>query len=384
MKNSEEKGKKPFKVNPEDFISELDLNRGFYIDIVRGIIHSKYPSLTYASGLLGHCSGCLGFDTLISTDHGWGPRLQVFLKNDDYRSLKAEMHEMFSHELPLKYRGFPTNQFQGCWGMEEVDRGPVNHWVQIETVESFFNNDVIWDCIDTPTLHEWLSFTDQGLCELTSGEIYFDGFGEITEARKRISYYPDEVWFFKMWCLWSAIAEEDAFVGRCNDLEDYVGERLITCRIVNKLMKLCFLLERRYFPYSKWFGTAFKKLNCSQRLWTVISTIVKGHDFAERNEALCCLYREVGKMHNQHGITKSIDTGIINYHGRPYLGMDSEPYCNELQRLFGDTLENYDLKLLSKTVLYDDSYFGSYKDEMKKIADTAKREKGAQRTKTGG
>jgi hypothetical protein len=294
------------------------------------------------------------------------------------------MREMFSHELPLKYCGFPTNQFQGCWGMEEIEKGPVNHWIEIETVQSFFNRDVDWDCKNPPGLHEWLSFTEQGLCELTSGEIFHDGIGEITVARKWISYYPDEIWSFKMWCLWSAIAEEDAFVGRCNDLEDSIGERLITCRIVNKLMKLCFLLERRYYPYSKWFGTAFKKLDCGQRLLIVINRIMQANDFTERNDALCDLFQEVGKMHNRLGITKSIDTHIINYHERPYTGMDPEPFCEELKDLFAEEIRNYDLKLLSKTVLYDDSNFGSYKDEMKKLAEISRRKEGAQRPKTGG
>lgn len=373
MKNSEEQGKKPFKVDPKDFVPELELNEGFYFDIVKKIIEKRYPNLTYAAGLLGHCSGCLGFDTHISTDHGWGPRLQLFLNEEETKDFKIPLYETFANELPLKYRGFPTNQFKGCWGMEEIDKGPVNHWIQIETVQSFFNNDVIWDCSFPPTLHEWLSFTDQGLCELTSGKIFHDEIGKLTKAREWIFYYPSEVWFFKMWCLWSAIAEEDAFVGRCNDLNDFIGERLITSRIVNKLMKLCFLLERKYYPYSKWFGTAFSKLKCNNQISGIINIIFNGTTFTERNNALCQMYQEVGRMHNQLCITKPVDNSIINYHGRPYQGMDPEPFCLELKKLFETTLRNYNLKILSKTVLYDESNFGSYKQEMKQITEIARK-----------
>jgi len=384
MENSEKEGKKQFKVDAKDFIPELELNRGFYSDIVKGMIERRHPNLQYAAGLTGHCSGCLGFDTHISTDHGWGPRLQIFLNEEDHKNLRSSLNEMFSNELPLKYRGFPTNQFKGCWGMEEIDEGPVNHWIQIETIQSFFNNDVYWDCDKPPTLHEWLSFTDQGLRELTSGEIYHDGIGKIAQARKWISYYPDEVWFFKMWCLWSAIVEEDAFVGRSNDLNDFIGEKLITSRIINKLMKLCFLVERQYYPYSKWFGTAFTKLHCGHHLSEVIKTIMTGNSFTIRNNALCQFYQEVGTMHNQLEITEAIDTNIINYHGRPYKGMDPEPFCSELRKLFESCLQDYNLKVLSKTVLYDDSYLGSYKDEMKKIADLAREDKrGRAKTEEG-
>ncbi|UCE04320.1 MAG: DUF4037 domain-containing protein, partial [bacterium] len=257
-------------------------------------------------------------------------------------------------------------------GMEEVDKPPINHWIQIETANSFVNNDVIWNPVRPPTLHEWLTFPDQALSELTSGRIFHDDLGEITEIRKWLQFFPDSVWFFKMYCLWAAIAEEDAFVGRCNHVNDLIGEKLILTRIIGKLMRLCFLLERRYYPYSKWFGTAFSKLEKSSKLMPIINNALSGNSYEIRNENLCRFYQEIGKLHNELCITDKIDTKLIQYHGRPYKGMDPEPFFKALKELFEKELKDYNFTILSKTVLYDESCYGSYKSEMKAIVDASR------------
>ena len=48
---------------------------------------------------------------------------------------------------------------------------------------------------------------------------------------------------------------------RCGQCKDEIGSLLICARIAERLMCLCFLYEKRYAPYSKWFGTAFGQLD---------------------------------------------------------------------------------------------------------------------------
>ncbi len=55
----------------------------FYAEAVRPLLDQEFPGLRYAAALLGPGSEVLGFDTERSTDHDWGPRLQVFLGADD-------------------------------------------------------------------------------------------------------------------------------------------------------------------------------------------------------------------------------------------------------------------------------------------------------------
>jgi hypothetical protein len=55
--------------------SGLELARGHYHDAVAPLVGDR----VHSAALLGWGSDVLGFDTERSTDHGWGPRLQVFV-----------------------------------------------------------------------------------------------------------------------------------------------------------------------------------------------------------------------------------------------------------------------------------------------------------------
>jgi hypothetical protein len=69
------------------FIPGLELAGEFYAEVVHPLLGQEFPGLRYAAALLGPGSEVLCFDTERSTDHDWGPRLQVFLGADD-----AERH----------------------------------------------------------------------------------------------------------------------------------------------------------------------------------------------------------------------------------------------------------------------------------------------------
>ena len=66
-----------------DFVPGLQLAREFYATAVRPLLEEGFPGLPYAAALLGPGSEVLGFDSQRSTDHDWGPRLQVFLRDSD-------------------------------------------------------------------------------------------------------------------------------------------------------------------------------------------------------------------------------------------------------------------------------------------------------------
>ena len=76
----------------------------FYVDIVKERLEKEYPDLEYAAALIGRGSEVLGFDDEMSTDHHWGPRLQIFLKEGDYEKFQSPMKSFFSKNLPFTYR----------------------------------------------------------------------------------------------------------------------------------------------------------------------------------------------------------------------------------------------------------------------------------------
>ena len=65
------------------FIPGLQLAREFYATVVRPLVEEQLPPMRYTAALLGPGSEVAGFDTQRSTDHDWGPRLQVFLSDSD-------------------------------------------------------------------------------------------------------------------------------------------------------------------------------------------------------------------------------------------------------------------------------------------------------------
>ncbi len=70
----------------------------------------------HAAALLGEGSKVLGFDTERSTDHAWGPRLQVFVREE----LVEEARRRVEDGLPDEVRGWPTRFYR--W---QVDGGAV-------------------------------------------------------------------------------------------------------------------------------------------------------------------------------------------------------------------------------------------------------------------
>ncbi|RWB93467.1 MAG: DUF4037 domain-containing protein [Mesorhizobium sp.] len=76
----------------------------------------------------------------------------------------------------------------------------------------------------------------------------------------------------------SGIAEERAYVGRTRNAGDEIGSRVIAGRMVGNIMRLAMLVERRYAPYPKWFGTAFARLPCAPELRETLEQILSAPD----------------------------------------------------------------------------------------------------------
>ena len=91
-------------------------------------------------------------------------------------------------------------------------------------------------------------------------EVFHDGLDELESVRRKFHYYPRDVWLYQLAAQWIKIFEDREFVSRCGDVGDELGSMIIAARQVKNLMRLCFLMERKYAPYTKWFGTAFSRL----------------------------------------------------------------------------------------------------------------------------
>lgn len=64
--------------------------------------------MPYSAALIGWGSEAQGFDTVRSTDHGWGPRMQLFLGSEDCHARGDQLDVLLDRELPVEFHGYPV------------------------------------------------------------------------------------------------------------------------------------------------------------------------------------------------------------------------------------------------------------------------------------
>src|SRR5581483_12205654 len=170
------------------FLSGLDLSRRFFQEAVRPLLAEAFPGVRYAAALLGPGSEVLGLDTEMSTDHDWGPRLFIFLREDDAEQ-RDTIGNLLSEQLPETFAGypvsFPTPAGPGIRAMTRPLAGPVKHRVILITVRDFVRIQLRYDLTQTLEVADWLTFPSHALGELVAGEVYQDEGDELTAVRAR-------------------------------------------------------------------------------------------------------------------------------------------------------------------------------------------------------
>lgn len=317
------------------FIPGLKLSELFYIEVVKPILESEFPNLKYSAGLIDSGSEVLGYDTLQSTDHNWGPRMLLFLSENDYMRNKDKLWTVLSKRLPYNFKGYPTNfgkpdQFD-VQLLEEIKKGPVNHRVEVFTMRSFFKEYLNFDPYSETKTTDWLRFPEHKLLTITVGKIFHDDL-DLDKIRKKFNYYPTDIWLHFLSLQWYQISQEEPFMGRCGDVGDELGSKIIASRLINHLMKLCFLMEKKYTPYSKWFGTAFAELKSSKKLIPIFNKVLNTQSWKEREKHLSQAYTEVARLHNNLSITKSMKTEVSKFHNRSYLIIHAKCFSDEIRK----------------------------------------------------
>ncbi len=312
------------------FINGLELSKLFYEEAVRPILDSEFPNLTHSAARIGSGSEVLGYDTARSTDHDWGPRVQLFLREGDAETYGVQISEAMTRRLPRFFRRHQTD-FPPSSGER-----PAEHWVETSTVREFFWSILGLDPVGELKAADWLCLPEQRLLEVTAGRVYHDGLGEVGPLRAKLAYYPRDVWLYRLACQWGRIGQEQAFVARAGELNDDMGSALIAARLVGDAMRLCFLMEQRYAPYSKWFGTAFSQLACAFELTPILGGVLGAGSWREREEYLVAVYRTLGAMHNRLGVTDPVEVEIGYFYDRPFRVINAHAFIDALSGAIED------------------------------------------------
>jgi hypothetical protein len=295
-----------------DFVPGLELSRGFYEEVVRELV----GDVQHSAALLGPGSDVLGWDNVRSTDHAWGPRLQVFVDAEDV----ARVRQAIDTSLPDTFRGWPTR-----YGWDDV---PVSHHVEVVPLRDWIAEHIGFDPRDGVELAHWLATPQQLLLEVTRGAVHHDPVGDLAAVQEALAWYPDEVWLWLVACQWRRIDQEEPFVGRAAEVGDELGSRIVAARLVRDLVRRAFLLERRYAPYSKWLGTGFRELVAGTTLRDPLLDVLAATDYTAREEALVRAVRSAAVLHNAAGVTEPVDDEVGLFHARPFRVLGSSRFVD--------------------------------------------------------
>jgi hypothetical protein len=188
--------------------------------------------------------------------------------------------------------------------------------VTVEALDDYLEATLALPDPVNPTTADWLALPTQRLAEFTGGAVFHDDLGGLTAARSALRWYPDDVWRHVLAAQWTRIDQEEPFVGRCGELGDDLGGRIVAARLARDLMRLFLLLERRYPPYSKWLGTAFAAIADAPH--AALHQALKAQDWREREQLLVAAATKAGERTNEV-LGTAEDPAPRPFHDRPIM-----------------------------------------------------------------
>lgn len=294
------------------FVPGLELSRAFYADVVAPLA----ADVAHSAALIGPGSEVQAFDTERSADHDWGPRVLLFVQPEAV----AEVEARVTAGLPASFGGYPTVFAQ---------RGLLRHGVRVEELGGWLSGRLGFDPRGPITTLDWLSASWQALAEVTGGEVFHDGLGELHAVRQALRWYPDDVWRYVLACQWRRIGAEESFPGRCAEVGDELGSAALAAGLVRQVMRLALLQRKRYPPYAKWLGSALARLSGAAELGRALSGALQARSYHDREQALCEAYQRLAAVHNRIALTAPLDPAVRGFHSRPFqvIGGDRFAAC---------------------------------------------------------
>jgi hypothetical protein len=319
------------------FVSGLELARLFYAGSVQPLLERRFPGLPHSAALIGPGSEILGFDTSRSVDHDWGPRLQVFLADDDADAgLAAQVMDLLAAALPAEFRGYPT-----AFALSKDPSGTPVHHVVVAGLRRWLTGALGFDPLTSIGLTDWLATPCQLLAGITGGTVFHDGLAAagpgLGRARARLRWYPRDIWLYVLACQWQRLSQEEPFPGRCAETGDELGSMMIAARLARDLMRLVLLAERRYPPYSKWLGTAFERAPAGRAMRPILTAALAAPSWPDRERYLCEAYELAARLHNSLALTAPLDPAVRpTFYDRPYRVLDAGRFVAALRAQIRD------------------------------------------------
>ena len=297
----------------------LKIARAYYEEYGEPMLREKFPELLplIAAGLTGSGSECWGFDDEVSRDHDFEPGFCLFLPGEDVVDRKT------AFALERAYAALP-GEFMGLKRSLVSPVGGPRHGV-LRTAE--FMKDKIGKADGNLSLMDWLYMQDYVLAEAVNGEIFTDGYGEVTAIRERLMHRPEDVRLKKLAGQLLLMGQSGQYnYRRCLSHGETGAAQLAAVEFAKSSMAAVFLLNGVYQPYYKW---SFRAMRALPRLALT----------AELLEYLLTTDNEADTAEEKYNVMEGIAADITEELREQ--GLTGEPRDRRLTGAVGGDLEKY-------------------------------------------
>ena len=173
------------------------------------MLEAHAPDMRYSVAVLASGSDVLGFDTEMSMDHDWGPRVMLFLKQEDFETRPQAIRALAMKHLPLTYRGYPVHIYTrdvrdaGVRMRQRPNDPGLEPRIEIYTIHDFFQKQLGVDPDKPLSAADWLTMTHHRLRSMINGRVFRDDVG-IQAMRDRFCWYPHDVWLYVLASCWAS------------------------------------------------------------------------------------------------------------------------------------------------------------------------------------
>ena len=221
----------------------MELSRKYFDEYGLPMLKQKFPQYIdkMAAGLAGEGSECLGFDDEYSQDHDFGAGFCIWLPDDLYRSIGAEIQKEYDR-LPETYMGISRN----ITAMNPGRTGAMS------TEDFYFRYTGLRRA---PQYNmEWFRIPEHFLATVTNGQVFMDRLGQFTDIRTALlGYYPEDVLRKKLAARCAVMAQAGQYnYPRCIKRGERSAAYLACAEFIKAALSAVYLLNRRYMPFYKW------------------------------------------------------------------------------------------------------------------------------------
>ncbi|OZG65374.1 tetratricopeptide tPR2 repeat protein [Bifidobacterium hapali] len=298
-------------------ISGLALARAYWLTYGKPMIAAKYPQYQgrIAAGLVGHGSECYGFDDAISHDHDFGPRFCLWLTDDDYAAIGAQLQADYD-ALPHECMGY--TRIDATTATPRAAQSSASRRDGVFAIGDFFESITGYRSApadDRP--HEWLMLDEATLAAATNGAVFADPLGDFSAARQGFTFMPDDVRLALISRRIGMMAQAGQYnVPRMLERGDGAAAWLSINEFVHAAASLVFLMNEPvtvgYLPYYKWQFAALRRL--SLRVATRLADVCEQLESLLRLSSTAC-YGGAGFGEGGRGAAPAIAqvNGIIEH-----------------------------------------------------------------------